>query len=117
MNGIGEEVGQVSDENDETALGLGEAPYVSELERQRCADANHDADEKASKEDAKEDSHSFKQAQDTKCLCSIFVLLGGFEQDDGDGIIQDGFSENEGVQLRFDLVRVEDGEDGDGVGG
>lgn len=37
--------------------------------------------------------------------------------DDTDGIVQQTFSEDDGVQLRVDLVLIEDSEDCDWVGG
>jgi hypothetical protein len=68
-------------------------------------------------EDAEEDAKGLKQADYAKCLGTIFVLLSGLEKDDGDGVVEDGLSEDECVQLWFHLVCVEDGKNGDGVGG
>lgn len=45
VDGIGHEVGQVCREDDQTALRLGEAPDIGELEHQRDGNADRDTDE------------------------------------------------------------------------
>jgi hypothetical protein len=37
--------------------------------------------------------------------------------DDGDRIVQDTFPENDGVQLGINFIRIEDGENRDGIRG
>lgn len=40
----------------------------------------------------------------------VLVLLGGLKKDDGNGVIQNGLAENDRVQLRVDLVGIENGQ-------
>lgn len=114
-NSVREEVREVRNKNDETALDLREAPNIRKLEHQRRANAHQDPDEQAAKEDAKEDANSLEQTQDAERHGRVLVLLGRLEQHNGDGVVQDRLAEDDGVQLRLHLVRVEDGKDGDGV--
>lgn len=37
------------------------------------------------------------------------------EQDDGNGVVEDRLAKDDGIQFRFDLVEVEDGQDSDRV--
>jgi hypothetical protein len=117
VDSIGKEIRQVGNENDKTTLRLGKASDICELESQGSGDADHDSDEQASKEDAEEDTNSFEQAEYTERLGAILVLLCGLEQDNGNGIVQDGLAKDDGVEFRLDFVGVEDGKDGDGVCG
>lgn len=43
--------------------------------------------------------------------------MRGLEENNSDGIVQYGLAKYEGIELRFDFVRVEDGEDRDRVRG
>lgn len=43
--------------------------------------------------------------------------MGRLEQDNGDGIVENGLAKDERVQLGLYLVRVEDGQNGDWVRG
>lgn len=116
MDGVGQKVRQVCCEDDQATLSLRNAPHVGELEHERDGNADHDTNEQTPEEDAKEDAKGFEETDDAEFLGAVLVLLGSLEQDDGDGIVQNGLAKDEGVQLWFDLVGVEDGENGDWVG-
>lgn len=66
VDGVGEEVCEVGDEDDETTLRLWHPSHVGELQHQRCSNAHHDADEQTSEEDAEENAKGFKQADYAK---------------------------------------------------
>ena len=50
-------------------------------------------------------------------MSTIVVALRSLENDNGNGVVEDGFTKNNGVQLRVDLVRVENGENRYGIRG
>lgn len=80
VNGIGEKVTRVCNENDEATLNLGESAHVGKLEKQRGHDAYDDANDQAAKEDEQEYANRLKQCY--KCqaaLVRILVSLRRFE--------------------------------------
>lgn len=117
MYAVGEEVGGVGYEDDEAALNLGQPSQVCELEEESGAGADNDTDEQASEEDEQEDAGTLEEAEEAVATgLALVVLLGRLEDDNGNGVVEDGLAEDDGVELGVNLVRVEDGEDGDGIG-
>lgn len=115
---MGEEVCRVWDEEDKTAFDLGCTADVGELEEESCTDSNDNANQQTTKENQQEDTSGFKEAEDTSALVSgIVVALRSLENDNGNGVVENGFTENNGVQLRVDLVGVENGENRYGIRG
>jgi hypothetical protein len=117
VGAVGEEVGRVRDQDDEAALRLGIAADVRELEEQGGCHAHKHADELTSEEDDQEDTETFKEAEEAELSGVDLVSLCGLEDNDSDGVIEDRFAKDDGVQLGIDLVGVEDGQDGHRVGG
>ena len=113
---VGKEVRRIGDQQDKGTLDAGEAAHVGVLEQQGGADADRDADQQADGEDQEEDADALEQAADGG-LAGAMELLGGLEHDDGDGVVEDALAKDDGVELGIDLVGVEDGQDGDRVGG
>lgn len=97
MDGVGEEVRKVCDENDQTGLSLGIASNVGELQRQRGDNADHDANEQTSEEDTKEDAKRLEQACNAQSLCAVLVLLCRLEQDNGNGVVENRLAKNQCV--------------------
>ena len=119
VDGIGEKISGICDQDDETALNLWEPPDKGILEQQAGSYTNDQTNDQTAKEDEQEDTDTLKQTQDGQMACGSagFVFLGRLEEDNGNGIVQDGLSKDDGVKLGVYFVRVEYGEDGDGVRG
>ena len=111
-----EKVGGVGNQEDEAALDLGEASDVGKLEQQGRPNANNDANEQTAKEDEQEDAAPLEEAEEpVAAALPLVVLLRRLKDDDGNGVVENGLAKDDGVQLRVDLVCVEDGEDSDGI--
>jgi hypothetical protein len=115
---IREEVACIGNENDKTTLDLGEAPDQGILEQKTRANANNQTNHQTAEEDQQENTDTLEQTQDGQMTLggALSVFLSSLEQDNGDGVVEDGFSKDDGVELRVDFISVEDGKDGDGVG-
>lgn len=112
-----EEVGGVRDEDNKAALNVREPSDVGDLEQQCRQDTNDNADNQTTEEDKQEDAGGLKEAENAVAgRLPLFVLLGGFENNNGNSIVEDRFTEDDGIELRVDFVSVEDGEDCDGIG-
>ena len=118
VNRVGKEVAGISDQENQATLDLWISSHVSELEQQTGRNSNHDSDRQAAKEDQHEDANGLEQTQNGQfaSLRARLVLLRRLEQHDRDSIVQDGFSKDDGVKFRVDLVCVEDGQDCYGIG-
>jgi hypothetical protein len=113
VNRVGKEVASVSDQEDQATLNLWISPYVSEFEQQTGCNSNHDSDRQAAKEDQHEDANGLEQTQNGQ-FASIragLVLLRRLEQYNRNSIVQNRFSKDDGVKLRVNFVRIEDGQD------
>lgn len=119
MDSVGQEVAGISDQEDQTALDLRIPAHMRELEHQTRRNANNQPHRQAAKEDKQEHPNTLKKTQDTKraLIRAGLVLLRRLKQHDGDGVVQDRFAEDDGVEFGVDFVGVEDCEDGDGVCG
>lgn len=116
VHAIGEKVTGVGNENDQAALDLRHAPHQGILETQRGSNSNHNADEHTAKENQQEEPASLKEVQEgQRPRLTLGIFLRRLKQDNRNGIIQDGLAKNHGIELRLDLVEVENGQDGDGV--
>ncbi len=117
MNTVREEVCSIGDQNNDTALCLGEAADVGKLEEQGGADASNDTNQQGTKENQQEDASTFEEADYSMAdSLSLFVSLRRLENDNSDGVVEDRLAENDGVKLGIDFVRIENGENGDGIG-
>ena len=118
MDGVGEEVCSVRDEEDETALDFRIPPNMCEFQKQTRRKPDQQSDDKRAKEDQQENANRLEQTQHRQLprRRARSVLLRRFEQYDSDGVVQDRLAEDDGVQLGVDFIGVEDGEDGDGIG-
>lgn len=111
-----EEVSGVGDQDNQTTLNLGNTAKVGKFEQQSSANANNEANKHAAEEDEQKDSRAFKEADDAEISSlALLVLLRSFENDDGDGVIEDRLSKDDGIQLGVNLVGVEDCENSDRV--
>jgi hypothetical protein len=117
MNGIGEEIRCVCDQNDQATLNLGVAPDVCKLQQQARSQTEDDTNHQAAKEHQQEDADRFEQAQDCQFSCrfSCFVFLCCFEEHDSNRVVENTLAKDDGVQLRVDFVGIENGEDCDRV--
>lgn len=116
-NSVRKEIRQIRNKNNQTTLNLREPSHIRKLQHQTRPNPHQNPNQQTPKEHTKEDADSLKQTQYTQTHSRILVFLSRLEQDDGDGVVEDGLAEDDGVKLGLDLVGVEDGEDGDGVGG
>jgi hypothetical protein len=48
---------------------------------------------------------------------ALSVLLSSLEQDNSNSVVEDRLSEDDGIELWVDFISVEDGKDGDRIGG
>ena len=118
MDAMGEEVGGVGDENNKTAFDLGEPPDVSKLEKQRSSHAHDHSDEQTPEEDDQKDAHTLEETKQAVAAgFATLILLRRLKDNNGNGVVQDGLAEDDGVELGVDLVGIKDGEDGYGIGG
>ncbi len=118
MNAVGEKVCSIGNQNNDTALRLGEAADIGKLEEQGGADTSNDTNQQGTKKDQQEDASTFKEAEYSVAgSLALFVSLRRLENDNGDGVVEDRLAKDDGVKLGVDLVRVENGENGDGIGG
>lgn len=119
MNRIGKEVGSISDQEDQAAFRLGISSNMREFQQQTRRNPKDDSNEQTSEEVEQEDANTLKQTQQcqTSSFFSRFVFLRRLKQDNGDGVVEDTLAEDDGVEFGIDLVRVEDGEDRDGIRG
>lgn len=116
VSAIGEEVGGIGNENNEAALNLRVSSEVGHLEEEGRHNTDEDTDDQAAEEDDEEDAETLEETDEAHPGGVGLVLLSSFEYDNGDGVIQNRLAKDDGVQLRIDLVGVENGQDGDGVG-
>ncbi|CAG1962256.1 unnamed protein product [Fusarium graminearum] len=111
------EVSSIGNQNHQATLDLGGPAEVGELEQKRCGYTDKKAYEQTAEEDQQEDTCTFKETDDAEASSlALFVLLRSFENDNGNGIVQDGFSKDDGVQLGIDLVSVENSQNSNRVG-
>lgn len=116
MKAVREEVSGVGDQDNQTTLNLGNTAKVGKLKQQSSAHANNEADEHAAEEDEQKDSCTFEEADDAKISSlALLVLLRSFENDNGNSIIENRLSKDDGIQLGVNLVGVEDCENSDRV--
>ena len=118
MDTIREEIAGVRNEDDQAAFDLGILPEKCVLENKSCAHAHDHSDDEAASEDEEEDSNGFEDIDNIQITrdSSRPVPLCCLEEDDGDGIVQYGFSENDSIELGLDFVDVENGQYSDGIG-
>ena len=92
---------------------------MSQFEEEAGSQTDGQADDQGAKEDEEEDADGFDDGQTRQLTrrSSFPVLLRRLEQHDRDGIVENRLAEYDRVKLRVDFIGVEDGEDGDGVGG
>lgn len=89
---------------------------MGKLQDETGGKADCEPNDQAAEEDHQEDADAFEEAEWCQLAdTAVFVLLCSLKQDDGDSIIQNALSEDDGVQFRVDLVGVEDCEDRDRV--
>ena len=118
MDAVCEKVSGVRNEHHQTALNLGVLANVRILEQQRSARPDKNANQQTPKEHEAEDAYALQEAEESHVrLLALLVPLRRLKDDNRDGIVEDRLAKDDGVQLRVDLVRVEDGEDGDGIRG
>lgn len=111
------EVRGVCNQHDQAALNLGEPPDVCELQQQRSSHTHDDTNHQATEKDEQEDTRGLDEADETVASgIGLLVLLGSLEDDNGDGIIENGFAEDDGIQFGINLVSVENGNDSDRIG-
>jgi hypothetical protein len=119
MHAVGKEIACVGDQNNQRALNPWEPAHIGILQRKSGPNPYDNANDQAGEEDEQENPNSLKQADDVQISrrSSFPVSLGGLKQDDGDGVVENGLAEDDGVEFRLDFVEIEDGEDGDWVCG
>ena len=90
VKAMGEEIRGIGNQDNETALNLGEAPDIGELQEQGGTNADNDANHQATKEDEQEDSGSFEKAKNPMALPRgvLLILLRRLKDDNGNGIVQ-----------------------------
>jgi hypothetical protein len=118
MNSIGKEVAGISNQNNQTAFNFGKASDQGILEQEGSANTDYQSDNQTTKEDQQKNADAFEQAEEGQWpgMCGLFVFLCSLEKNNGNSIIQDGFSEDDCVQLWVDFVGIENGKNGDGIG-
>jgi hypothetical protein len=110
VNRVSEEVASVSDQENQATFNFWVSPYVRELQQKTGSNPNHKSDRQTAKEDQHEDANGLEETQDRQftSVRARLVLLRRLEQYNGDSIVQDRFSKDNGVKLRVNFVRVED---------
>ena len=119
VNCIRKEVRSVCDQDDQAALNPRIPPDMRELEQQTRGQSNNKTNRQTAKEDQQEESNTFKQAEYSQLaslICAL-VVLRCVEQHNGDGIVQDTLAKDDRIELRVDLICVEDRENRDGIRG
>lgn len=118
VNRVREEVRSVRDQEDQAALDLRVSPDMCELQQQTRCQSNDKTNRQAAKEYKQEEPDAFKQAQYSQLasLIRALIVLCRLKQHDSYCIVQDTLAKDDRVELRIDLVRVEDCEDRDGIG-
>lgn len=91
VDSVRKEVARICDENNETALNLGEAPDKSVLEQQTRADADDQPNHQTAKEDKQEDTDTLKETQDGQMTfgSTLPVLLSSLEENNSDSVVED----------------------------
>lgn len=112
---VGEKVRGVGDERDDAGLDLGVSRKVRVLETQRADEAERNAEEHRHHKREQEDASAVEQTRQVNVLA--VELRQRLVHDDRDRIVEDALAKDDRVELGVDLGRVEDGQDGDGVGG
>jgi hypothetical protein len=115
VDGIGEEIACVCNQNYEATFRFWEPSKVGELEHERGDNSNDEANHQAPEEHNKESSNTFEQAKHFDTIACLLVSLSRFEEYDRNGVVQDSLSENNGIKLRIDFVGVENGQNRDWV--
>ena len=118
VDSVREEVARICNKYNETALDLGETSDKGILEQQTRANADDQANHQTAKEDKQEDTDTLKETQDGQMTLgsTLPVLLSSLEENNGNSVIEDRLSEDDGVELWVNFVGVEDGKDCDGIG-
>lgn len=117
VDGVGEEVACVRNQNDETTLRFRKSPEVGEFQKERRDHSNDESNNHAAEEHTQEGSSALNQTEDFDIRAGLFIFLGGFEKDDCNSIVQYSFAEDHRVQFRIHFVCIENGQDGDGIRG
>ena len=118
VHAIREKVSGIRKKNHKTALNLRIPPNIRKLKKKRRAHTREHANHQTPKEDEQENTRTLKEAQEPHIgPRPMLVPLRRLEDDDGNSIVEDRLAKDDGVELGIDLVRVEDGEDGHGIGG
>ena len=119
MDCVREEVRSVRNQDDETTLNLRLPSHMRQFQQETRRQSNQKPKCQRAKEDPQKDTDTLEETQDGQLFLrhTRFVFLRRLEKYDGDGVVEDGFAEDDGVEFGVDFVGVEDGEDGDGVGG
>ncbi len=117
MQAIREEITSICDQHNQATLDLGESSDEGILQCQGRSNTNDKSNDQASKKDSQEDADTLKQANDAKCSSgtTFLVSLGCLEQHNSDSIVENGFSKDDSVQLRVDLIGIEDCQNSDRV--
>ena len=124
MNSVGEEVTCISYKENDATLDLWEFPDLCKLKQQRRAYAHGQANQQAAEEDKKEVANGLNERQDCEVVFLFIAFYGFFgcvslccvEQDDRDGIVENGFAKDDCVKVGIDLVSIEDGKDSNRIG-
>lgn len=118
VHAIGEEVAGIGDEDDQAALDLRHASHQSVLQTQRSSDTHDHTNQHATKENEQEEPNSFEEVQEgQRASLTLRVFLCRLKQHDSNGIVEDGLAKDHRIQLRLDLVQVEDSQDSDWIRG
>ena len=119
MYPIREEVASICDEYNKTAFDFGESPNKCVFESQGGADAHNDSNQKTAEKNCQKDANGFKQREYCQAArgARVAISLCRLEQNDGDGIVQNGLAKDDRIELGLDFVNVEDGKDSDWVRG
>lgn len=116
MTAVREQVRCVCNEKDEAAFNAGEAPHVRMLEQERSCNSHKHTNHQADGEYNEEDANSLEQTGNCSFTGAV-ELPRRFKHDNSNGIVEDAFAKNDGVELRIYLVGVEYSKDRDRVGG
>lgn len=131
------------DERDDAALDSWVKSELGVLKDERAGEGEDDAEGHRDGELEQEDGDSVEERADGDALVTVELGQGparreaedasvrkradadtvrehgegdySLVENDGDGIIEERFSKDDGEELRVDLVRVEDGDDSDGI--
>jgi len=114
---VRKEVAGVSNEDYQTAFDLGKSPDMRVFERKSGANSNDNTDHETAQEDQQEDANGLEKCHkgQVRCSTAFLIPLGSLEQDDSDGVVENGFAKYHSVQLGLNFVQIEYRKNGDWV--